>query len=692
MPGRLSAADTARLLAGEDLPPRQKTPEQLAVTATNPKRRLSKEETDAALSASSAPPSTAKDIRQSTTNTLDPLPGPDPGALDPTSNLGATARGAVQGGTLRFGDELGAGAMMVPEAIGRAAEKVGLIQRPPAPIEGHVDQAAADAAQEKQRPSIADTYRSLRDSLRADNKTAEKTHPLEYGAAELGAGLTLPLPGSGLARGAPLAAKMGLGAAQATGAGALAGAGGSEASDIGGVLKDAAAGGALAAPFGAAGGGMSHVAEGLGPYFTNKAGERGFQAVGARAGIVDRAAKMGISPEEIPAMGNRFMDEGLVPTGLNPFRNPLEQTKAAAAALQRRSGAEIGEVLGAQDARTPIGPLLPGVERMDYAQAAKDAARPLRGITAAEEDVSGKANRLVNQVGRQQDITPGSASGLNRLKSKAYRGVDWQNEAPLAAELHRDATGGLKRSIEDQIGDRLGPDARDTLINANSRYGLGADAEELATRATSRDVQKQQFSPLRAAISSALGAGGGAAASGPGGAGVGAVVGPYLTNAILTRGPNVAAHANRALASAVPAVSPALTRAMAYFGANPDLAKSLTGGDAPPAEHQKVQPREARPQGRPSTAAPRRVDSSPDMNALRAIRDRSSVEVNALDPTITSRTPASVDVEALQPTNMVTVPKSAEEEDMERRLERRMKLARFFAGDSGFGDELQLQR
>lgn len=223
----------------------------------------------AATKASAQPLSKVKDIRP-TTPPDGSEPAPEKDAMDPSTQLGAATRGAIQGGTFRFGDEIGAGAMMVPEAVGRLSEKVGLIDRPKASVEGHLDEDTAQAAQDKARGGLGDVYRKLRDSLRTDNKTAESAHPTTYGLSEAGAGMAMPVPGSGLMKGAPLVAKMGLGLAQGAGMGAVLGAGGSEADTLDGIKDDAITGAAFTAPLGVAGGVVAQAGDGLAARFGGK--------------------------------------------------------------------------------------------------------------------------------------------------------------------------------------------------------------------------------------------------------------------------------------------------------------------------------------------------------------------------------------------------------------------------------------
>ncbi len=516
----------------------------------------------AAVESSAQPLPTTKDIRPSTPpdTSLEPE---EEDTLAPSSSLGAIGRGAVQGGTLRFGDEIGAGAMMPVEAIGRLSEKLGLTDRPRPDIEGHLDERSAMAAQDKSRGSMADAYRNLRNSLRSDVKTSASAHPVQYGLSEALAGSTLPLPGSALMKGAPLAAKMGLGTAQASGYGALAGAGGSEAEDVGDIAREAGRGALVSAPFGAAGGAMSHAGEKLAPYFSQKAGSRAFQAAGARPGITDRAAAMGISEADMPAEGRKFLEAGLIPTGLNPFKNPVKQTSERAKALKGLAGKRIGEAIGeAEQAGAEFDPL-----------AAQEAMRGKVGVSNPLEAANaGKANKLIEQVGelspQGEYAGPGSFQQANKMKSQAWKGADFRTDPALAPQLYKRAAGGLRDDIQRQVGAATSPETEAALAAANRQYGTASKAETLADSALSRGLQKTPFSPLRSMISAGLGGGLGAASGGSVGAGLGATVSPLLINAIAERGPNFATHFNELMskASSSPEAAVALQKLAAQLG------------------------------------------------------------------------------------------------------------------------------
>lgn len=436
--------------------------------------------------------------------------------LSPQGLGGAVVHGAGKGLSAGFIDEL--------EGVKGAWNE---LRRPIAELTGTADLEGLSP----QPQSLADAYRRARDQRRHDDAVAQAAHPEEFAGSELGGGIvsSLAIP---VTKAGP-AARI----AQAGGIGGAFGLGNSEEKDAGGLLKDTGTGMALgAATQGLAEGGSRFFGE-LGEYFRGKAAKKAVEAVGG-SGASSKLKKMGYSAEDLPQLGHDLLEADLVPTGLNPFRNPLEQTRQKAEALMSRAGKNVGQVLGEFDAARPFGPLPKGIERADYIRAASDAAGPLKGITAVEEDAAGKALKLVDQINRQQELTPGSIEGLNRLKSKAYRSVNWRDEAPIAPELHRKAVSGLKESIENQVGEQMGPAALSRLKNANSDFGLGADAADLAEGALVSGPRQNVMNKLG---SMGLGALGGAAMGNVSGAGLGALLVPQAWNVFSSRAPNIMA-------------------------------------------------------------------------------------------------------------------------------------------------------
>jgi hypothetical protein len=140
-------------------------------------------------------------------------PPPDPGALP------AFGRGAAQGVTLGFGDELQAGVGAGLDALGLGAEMQG--------------------------QSFYERYKAYRDAERQRDSQAASQHPIANTAGAVSGGLALPVGALGGAGGTARA--IGSGA----GLGGLAGLGHSTADSASGLASDAARGAALGGVLGA---------------------------------------------------------------------------------------------------------------------------------------------------------------------------------------------------------------------------------------------------------------------------------------------------------------------------------------------------------------------------------------------------------------------------------------------------------
>jgi len=376
------------------------------------------------------------------------------------------------------------------------------------------------------------------------NRSLRELQPLYQGAADRQPEANI----AGAALSPNLLGKATVGAR--VGSAALGGAltsymGGEDTDDVSGNLDRAKGGAEL-------GGLLQATTEGVSPVLgkvakgLRKASEiNAVNAAGTRAGITDQMAKMGIDPEDYPALGRKFLDEGLIPTGLNPFRNPLEQTRQRADALRKSAGGRIGEALDKAEAS---GAVFDPAAAQDAMRAKMSIANPLQA------DNAGKANKLVDLVG---DLTPqgeyASGAGFrqaNKMKSEAWDGADFRADAKMVPALYRKSVSGMRDDIQRQVGAATSPDVEAGLAAANKQFSTAATAETLARKASSRDLQKKPFSLARSVISSAAGAGAGGMAGGMSGVGVGAVLGPLITDSIANRGPNIAARGYQAASGA----------------------------------------------------------------------------------------------------------------------------------------------
>ena len=238
-----------------------------------------------------------------------------PGAYDdfadaaPVSGTEAVLRGAAQGLTLKFGDEL----------VGNAKA---------------LASAPADWLYEKLNPqdpttspSYGETYQKGRDENRAANKTAEAAHPWKYGLSEFAGSLPLAV-----AAPATLPAMVGLGAA--------AGIGGSEATDAGQLALDAG----LGAGGGALGYGAGKALQAVAPRVAGKAGDLAERAA-VRSTNADLTAtrRAFLGNDAAAAKTGRFMlDEGF------PLRSP-SGIKDRAQAIQASLGPKFGALTQAAE-------------------------------------------------------------------------------------------------------------------------------------------------------------------------------------------------------------------------------------------------------------------------------------------------------------------------------------------------------
>ncbi len=114
------------------------------------------------------------------------------GLREPPGMAEAAGRGAVQGASLGFGDEIAA-------LVDYGVSKVPLVRD----AAGAIDKATGGSGAGLPIDDPTKTYQERRDSYRGANRAAEDAHPVAYGAGEIGGGLaTSVVPGATAVRGA----------------------------------------------------------------------------------------------------------------------------------------------------------------------------------------------------------------------------------------------------------------------------------------------------------------------------------------------------------------------------------------------------------------------------------------------------------------------------------------------------------
>lgn len=457
--------------------------------------------------------------------------------LDPKSPLGAVQRGATQGVTLGFGDELRGGLA----ALGR---KLGL----------------SDAG-----------YTEERNASRAEDAAADEAHPYLYGGAEFAGSLAAPIPGMAakpLTFGKYALTKTGQRSLVGTGTGVAMGLGygtadfaddSPEAQKRGGglagdVLPPAALGAVLGPLGGAAG-------DRLSIWLKKKAQDNALKAIGLRAGISRPLKQRGYETvDEGRELAQAALDMDLV-----PFGGTAETVSKRAAEAKPRYGAMIEDSLAQADAAEKLTPLAGNsnlVEPLgfDYARAAQQAqasAQGPKGLTAAALDASGPAAKNLDQI-RRQAALDSSFKAANQLKSDMYQGINYALDPELSTKLQRKTASGLRQSIEEQVAEAAGTEAADQLTTANTRWGQLADISDLASDEAMRHAGRKTLTDMTVAL--ALGAGSaGHAAGGATGGLLGAGL-PLAAKVLGPRMPSAFARTQQALAPQVPGMAAGIVR------------------------------------------------------------------------------------------------------------------------------------
>ncbi len=176
-------------------------------------------------------------------------------SLEPDSDVSigeSVGRGALQGATLGFADELGAAALTPVEALRRKISS--LMEGTPENVDKQLKEQGFELPEEK------GVYQELRDTARSAEKEASEANPASYFAGEMAGGITPAILSGGAASAAKTGAavlKGGLKQAVKEGAktgakyGATSGLGYSEGEDLGELAADTASGAALGAGTGA---------------------------------------------------------------------------------------------------------------------------------------------------------------------------------------------------------------------------------------------------------------------------------------------------------------------------------------------------------------------------------------------------------------------------------------------------------
>jgi hypothetical protein len=296
----------------------------------------------------------------------------------------SAARGAAQGATLGFADEISGG------------------------VEALWEKAQGNPTE------FGKLYQAARDESRANFESAQKANPKTYGSAEIGTGIaTAFIPGMAAARGAKLASV----AAKSAGIGAAAGTGYSEGETAGEVLTDTTIGAGL-------GGAASFAAPVIGKAAARggKALKRSAERFAARAIGAERGTIKKIGQDKVQEAGRYALDNKII--------SPLANTDEKIA----RNNAVKKNVMDQRQS---------AYDKIDEAKAG--TFRPLEVATELEKKVIGDKNRSYLDT---QELIKKLDPELENILSRGEGSISMKDAQELVANLSRKAKFDTSRSTE----------------------------------------------------------------------------------------------------------------------------------------------------------------------------------------------------------------------------------------------------
>lgn len=487
-------------------------------------------------------------------------------------------RGTAQGATLGFRDELTGAYAGIGQGLQTAGKRL----------------AAGDfgATRPEDIQSVIDAYVRSRDASRAEDDRSRAANPGAMLVGEIGGGAIIPAGAA--ASGVGLAARLGRGALAGGLSGAVQGAGSSRG-DAADMRGDALLGGAFGAGVGALGPGLgaagsaaiSRMPQGL----KDKASEYAMRAAGYLPSDLKRIFK-GPGESAVRRQGRELLDAGVIPVGGN-----ASDVMHRIAEARPQAGRAVGEFIEQADASGARFDPTPFLERAQREIVDANALNPaLEPLTSTVQTHLAKQRKIAEDLGGTipfrlaQDWKSGAQDVLNY-------GNPWNNAGPSAtqASMSKDLARIVKEGIDDQVGDVLGPGARDGFQAARRRYGALADADAVSRKAAASLEGGSTFG-LKDVLA---GSGASSAAAAMGDPMLAAVVAPgvaALSRLSRTRGNSVLARGFDAAADL--AATPAGTRfrqlaaALAEAGTlTPSAERALVAAAEAEAEESQQRPR-----------------------------------------------------------------------------------------------------
>lgn len=373
---------------------------------------------------------------------------------NPPSKLESAARGAIQGASLGFADE----------------------------ISGGLESLFSDK-----------TYEQARNESRANFERARKENPASYTSGEVGGGLaTAFVPGLNIAKGASVGKSL----LQAGGLGLATGAGYSDANDVGGLAEDSFKG----AVVGGILGGTAHAASPLlqkGVESASRGAGKLADRFAARALGAERGTIKSLGADKVMAAGRQALDEGV----LSPLAN-TDDLIARNEAVKSKGGQMMGQAYEAIDdaGASTFNPLDVAVQ-VEGELAPKFRTAINKGETTQLDNTLESITSRVGIDGFKDGMSNIPLKEAQALKEEIGAVAYPRGKRPIdpspKQQMALDAYDIINRSIDDAVerGSAAieGAGLADVLKRGKNIYGLGKTSEKLLDNKFAREQGNNFF-------------------------------------------------------------------------------------------------------------------------------------------------------------------------------------------------------
>lgn len=465
---------------------------------------------DRAKTVEAAPAPAASGWRSRATPAAVVQPAPEP---EEPSTGEALGRGAAQGATMGFGDELQSAIQTLGDSsapwylrspLAVLADATSGV--PAAQLEGarKVDaERAAELSLGGRLRRALQEYRLNRDAARGEDQAAREAHPLAYFGGMVGGGAaTAPLLPGGALKSA------GQAAAQGARLGAVAGMGGSGADLLEGEVGQALGDTALGAGLGAAVGAGTYLLPKVVPAALRKGSEL-LDRLGlsqARRALRGGAGEIAATKPVSDAAVRRALEEGAI-----RFGGTTEGAAQRLADLLESAGGDYQAAVQALEAAGVTGPaketLVAALQRRAAQEAANSAGSRVPGyFTRLARDLATKPAQVVDEVVPvagdvgEQVARPVERLGLTQAENikrslqdaarKEYTRVGGNTDL---GQAKKEAAALLRRAVEDAVDQQAGkaPEAAAAFAPAKQRTGELIEALTAAEKGAARYANRK---------------------------------------------------------------------------------------------------------------------------------------------------------------------------------------------------------